>query len=58
MADPDTTNTSLSPAPSTMAAPNTTACTEAVSMDLANPAPTVSANGTGGVPAASPPFGC
>lgn len=57
--DTDTADTSISPAPSVMPTPNTNACPESISMDLANPAPASPI--TGGLAAtasASPPAGC
>lgn len=58
--DADTASTSISAAPSVVPTPNTSACPESISMDLANPAPTnpVSASGAGPMAGASQPPGC
>jgi hypothetical protein len=43
-----------------MPTPNTAACRESISMDLANPAPTnpISTSSTAAMAGASPPAGC
>src|SRR5882757_398579 len=59
--DVDTANTSISPAPSVMPTPNTAACSESISMDLANPTSADSTNTSGNAAAmqvVSPPAGC
>ncbi|MBR0870204.1 hypothetical protein JQ633_07540 [Bradyrhizobium tropiciagri] len=60
VADLDMTDTSISVAASAMPAPNATACSESVSMDLAYPATMAPANATGATatPGVSPPSGC
>jgi hypothetical protein len=59
-ADLDTTDTSISPAQTVMATPNTAACNESISMDLANPNMMAPANAAGAAaaPGVSRPSGC
>jgi hypothetical protein len=56
----DSTDTSISPAMSMMPTPNTAACNENISMDLANPPMMAPANATGAAatPGVSPASGC
>jgi hypothetical protein len=60
---PDVTQlvtTSLNPTPPVMPTPNTSACAESMTMDLANPATMAPANATGATatPGVAPPPGC
>jgi len=59
-ADVDTADTSISPASSVMPTPNTTGCSESISINLANPATMAPANASGATatPGVSPPSGC
>jgi hypothetical protein len=59
-ADHDPTDTSISPVMNVMPTPNTAACSENISMDLANPTMMAPANPTGAAatPGVSPPSGC
>jgi hypothetical protein len=61
MAGLDSADTSINPVATTMATPNTAACNESISMDLANPtmAPPANATGAAATPGVSPPpSGC
>jgi hypothetical protein len=59
-ADIDSTATGISPAANVMPTPNTAACNENISMQLANPTMMAPANATGAAatPGVSPPSGC